>query len=147
MRAGASATAIRAGVIATAMRAGAIGTAVVAGYGVLAAFRHESAPTIGHMVAGVAIGVPTAILVVAAFTLPVSSRSAARLLLLQLITTGVILGVLFSQRSHPPLWAWFAMLLFLGVPLAATALFIRALPRMAAGASAATPNAGYSTQG
>ncbi len=147
MRAGASTTAIRAGVIATAMRAGAIGTAVVAGYGVLAAFRHESPPTIGHMVAGVAIGVPTAILVVAAFTLPVSSRSAARLLLLQLIATGVILGVLFSQRSHPPLWAWFAMILFLGAPIVATALFTRALPRMAAAASAATPNAGYSTRG
>jgi hypothetical protein len=144
MRAGTNATASRAAVISTAMRGGAIATAVVASFGVVAFFHHESPPTMGHVAAAVAIGVPAAIMAVAAITLPVSRRNGARLLLLQLITTGAILGVLVSQRSNPPVRAWFGMLLLLGLPIAATALFIRALPRLGQGVPTVTANAGQS---
>jgi hypothetical protein len=135
MRAGANATAIRARVIAVVMRAGAMATAFAAGFAALTFFGHESPPTVGHVVAGIAIGVPAAIMVLAAITLPVSSRNAARLLLLQVITTGAILGALLDQRSHPPLQAWLVLLLILGLPIAATASFIRSLPKLAADVS------------
>lgn len=121
------------------MSCGPAGTAVITGSLTLAFLRHENPPTSGHLVAAIVIGLPIVFLVAATITLPASGRSAARLLILQLIATMAALGALVSQRTQPPVRAWLLAFFLLGLPIVCTALFFRWLQRVTVGASTAPP--------